>query len=152
MKSNKDIGSSTSVDKTYRTLVRQRQDEEIKKKRKVVEMSAAEDIKRRRIQPANVASTDNSIVRSSKSAVAGETGKKNQFDKRERMDRADLLNVLLTLFLEHQYYKFDDLVEKTKQSRVWLKEILSDIAVLETKGIYRGLYELKPEYAAINVE
>ncbi|ORY51801.1 hypothetical protein BCR33DRAFT_711999 [Rhizoclosmatium globosum] len=138
-----------SIDESYRALMKKRQEDEVRKKRNIVEITMDEAKKKMRIQAANVATVDKSIIKASQNAIAVVTGRTNQADKRERMEKADLINALIVLFHQNQYYKFAELVEKTQQPHAWLKEVLSDVAVLVKKGLYNGMYELKPEYAAV---
>merc|ERR1711937_956134 len=53
---------------------------------------------------------------------------------------------LFKLFEKHQYYSLKDLGEITKQPIGFLKDVLKEIAVYNTKSTQRNMWELKPEY------
>ncbi|KAI8922872.1 transcription initiation factor IIF, beta subunit-domain-containing protein [Entophlyctis helioformis] len=67
-------------------------------------------------------------------------------DKRERMPRNELLDTLFALFAEYKYWNFKGLVDRTQQPQSWLKEVLNELCVLNKRGPYNGMYELKPEF------
>ena len=67
-------------------------------------------------------------------------------DKRERMSKDDLLNILFSLFEKHEYWNFKGLQDETLQPAAFLKEVLGDISILNKTGPYTGNYELKPEF------
>jgi len=72
--------------------------------------------------------------------------KREYKEKRVRKDRKEVEPMLFELFAKNTRYQIKGLVELTAQPENYLKEILSDICYLNTKGPYRGFYELKPEY------
>ena len=72
--------------------------------------------------------------------------KKREQGKRARGDREEVLDLLFTAFQQHQYYNFRDLVHKTKQPPAYLKEILREVCVYNTKAPHKNMWELKPEY------
>ena len=74
------------------------------------------------------------------------TKRKVVLDKRERMPRNDLLNLLFRLFQEQPMYNLKALEEKTQQPTAWLKELLNETCILNKKGPNTGSYQLKPEY------
>ncbi|KAJ3062093.1 hypothetical protein HDU98_002001 [Podochytrium sp. JEL0797] len=137
------------LDNDYRMLAKKRQEDEVKKRKNIMQMGADEAKKRMRVRATMGGIVKDSLIKPTANAMGAITGKTNQLDKRERMDRADLIRILITSFNENQYWKFTDLVDKTSQPHAWLKEVLADVAVLVKKGMYNGLYELKPEYQAV---
>jgi hypothetical protein len=72
--------------------------------------------------------------------------KKVVLDKRERMDKGDLLNLIFKLFEIKENYSLKALGDKTKQPIQYLKEVLLECAVLHKKGPMAGSYALKEEY------
>ncbi|RKO92136.1 transcription initiation factor IIF, beta subunit-domain-containing protein [Blyttiomyces helicus] len=72
--------------------------------------------------------------------------KRSSSEKKERMPRDDLLNVLFKCFKEYRYWTLKGLTDRTKQPQAWLKEVLLDASILNKRGPYNGMYELKPEF------
>lgn len=67
-------------------------------------------------------------------------------EKRERLPKNEVMDMLFRAFEAIPHWNFKGLVEQTQQPTVYLKEILSEIAVYNQRGPYKNLYELKPEY------
>ncbi|KAJ3164539.1 hypothetical protein HDU88_005185 [Geranomyces variabilis] len=76
----------------------------------------------------------------------GFTKKTPQQDKKERLDKQDLINLIFTAFEKYAHWNFKGLADRTQQPLAWLKEVLNEVAVLNRRGPYVGLYELKPEF------
>lgn len=72
--------------------------------------------------------------------------KKFQSEKKERVGRADLINIIFAAFEQYSNWSFKGLSERTKQPQSWLKEVLDEVCILKKRGPYVGTYELKPEY------
>ncbi|XP_062861882.1 general transcription factor IIF subunit 2b [Trichomycterus rosablanca] len=72
--------------------------------------------------------------------------KKKEEGKRARADKQKVLEMLFSAFEKHQYYNIKDLVEITKQPVIYLKEILREIGVYNSRGPHKSTWELKPEY------
>lgn len=68
------------------------------------------------------------------------------------MASESLLDVLFAAFARQPQWTLKDLVVETDQPLVFLKEVLTTIAVLNKRGPAKGLYELKPEYAGAQPE
>jgi transcription initiation factor TFIIF subunit beta len=66
--------------------------------------------------------------------------------KRERLPRDEVTDMLFRAFERRSLWTFAALVDHTRQPSSFLKEILSDIAVYNTRGPNKNLYELKAEY------
>jgi len=66
--------------------------------------------------------------------------------KPQRLPRNDLLDLLFKLFEDFEYWNMKGLLEQTQQPQVWLREVLNEIAVLNKRGPYTGMYQLKPEF------
>ncbi|KAJ3127121.1 hypothetical protein HK098_006818 [Nowakowskiella sp. JEL0407] len=62
-------------------------------------------------------------------------------DRKERLPKQELVQLLFTLFQKERAIAFKDLVTKTQQPQIWLREVLNDIAELN-----KNMYELKPEF------
>jgi len=71
---------------------------------------------------------------------------RGQPERRERMDRDKLKDLLFEQFEKHQYYSLKDLQDITKQPVQFLKEVLKEIAVYNSKQSSKNMWELKPEY------
>ena len=50
------------------------------------------------------------------------------------------------LFERQSLWSFKQLVAETRQPAVWLKEVLTELAVLNRRGPNTGMYALKEEY------
>ncbi len=66
--------------------------------------------------------------------------------KHERMEKAGLENKLMGLFERRNLWTFKQLVEETKQPAVWLKEVVTELAVLNRRGPNTGMWTLKDMY------
>eukprot|EP01080_Neovahlkampfia_damariscottae_P009593 gene9593-1795_t len=68
-------------------------------------------------------------------------------ERRERMDKEKLRDMVQSLFLQTDHWRLNDLADKTEQPVQYLKEeILSEICELNKKGKFQSYYQLKPEY------
>ncbi|KAJ3031496.1 UNVERIFIED_CONTAM: hypothetical protein HDU68_003437 [Siphonaria sp. JEL0065] len=158
------------IDAEYKALSKKRQEDESKKRKNVETIDLVTAKKAMRVGHSNVAHVHDSIIKPAATSVAAVTGKSAQQEKRERMERSDLisyvlmqggsepsrasviyargssLSTIIILFNEHAYWKFSDLIEKTQQPQAWLKQVLNDVAEIVKTGPYHGLYELKKEY------
>ncbi|CAL8266766.1 unnamed protein product [Lota lota] len=72
--------------------------------------------------------------------------KKRQEGRMVRAERRFVLDLLFSAFERHQYYNIKDLVDITKQPVTYLKEIMREIGLYNTKGMHKSTWELKPEY------
>ncbi|KAL1140888.1 hypothetical protein AAG570_000816 [Ranatra chinensis] len=72
--------------------------------------------------------------------------KKKSEGKKARDDKAVVLDMLYAAFEKHQYYNIKDLVTKTRQPIVYLKEILKEVCNYNLKNPHKNMWELKPEY------
>ncbi|OAD66909.1 hypothetical protein PHYBLDRAFT_183697 [Phycomyces blakesleeanus NRRL 1555(-)] len=97
-------------------------------------------------QPVFVPGASSSMPSSSFSDFV--TAKKPRTDKEKatRMPRNELMDLLFAAFDRYPYWSFKGIVEHTKQPAQYLKEILSEICILNKRGPYAGNYQLKPEY------
>eukprot|EP00898_Chlorokybus_atmophyticus_P005531 jgi/Chlat1/597/Chrsp103S01025 len=78
------------------------------------------------------------------------SGRKPSDDKRERMERKSLEDLIFSLFERQPHWSFKQMTDETQQPAVYLKEVLQDLAVYNKRGPHQGLYEVKPEYRAHN--
>ncbi|KAL8580933.1 hypothetical protein ACOMHN_039633 [Nucella lapillus] len=67
-------------------------------------------------------------------------------EKRSRLDKDKVMDMLFAAFEKHQYYNVKDLVGITKQPIPYLKEILQEICVYNMKAPHKNMWELKPEF------
>ena len=70
----------------------------------------------------------------------------NEFVKKERLPREALLELLFNAFERYAHWTLKGLLEYTNQPAMFLKELLSEIAVYNKKGTHRSTFELRPEY------
>lgn len=83
------------------------------------------------------------------SLIILQTSKKPKTDNKEkatRMPRNELMDLLFAAFDRYPYWSFKGILEETKQPSQYLKEILSEICILNKRGPYAGNYQLKQEY------
>lgn len=66
--------------------------------------------------------------------------------KKERADRDKVQEMLFSAFEKHQYYALKDLVRITQQPIPYLKEILHEFCVYNTKAPHKNMWELKGEF------
>lgn len=64
----------------------------------------------------------------------------------ERMDRFVLGQIICELFDHRQYYDLQELLLRTSQPRIWLKEILEVICDFHETGPNAGCYSMKTAY------
>ena len=91
-----------------------------------------------------------------------------QLDKRARDDRDEVLDRIFTAFHSFEFYTFKDLVHTTKQPPVslyhcvpllhtvlqqcthliqtYLKEILKEVCIYNTRAPHKNMWQLKPEF------
>ncbi|KAG2172487.1 hypothetical protein INT44_006660 [Umbelopsis vinacea] len=74
--------------------------------------------------------------------------KKPRIDKEKatRMPRNELMDMLFAAFERYPYWSLKGIAEHTKQPMQYLKEILSEICILNKRGPYTSTYQLKAEY------
>ena len=75
----------------------------------------------------------------------GFRGKKRE-GKRVRGERAEVESLLLRLFSESRWLSLKQLVEGTQQPINFLKEVMQDMCVRDTKGENKDKYQLKEKY------
>mmetsp|Transcript_4419 Transcript_4419/g.18104 ORF Transcript_4419/g.18104 Transcript_4419/m.18104 type:complete len:416 (-) Transcript_4419:688-1935(-) len=73
-------------------------------------------------------------------------GKEDVKEKAERLEKHVLEDRLMGLFERQSLWRFKQLVAETRQPAVWLKEVLTELAVLNRRGPNTGMYALKEEY------
>ncbi|KAI9488212.1 transcription initiation factor IIF, beta subunit-domain-containing protein [Zychaea mexicana] len=81
--------------------------------------------------------------------IVYQQSKKQKTDNKEkatRMPRNELMDVLFAAFEKYPYWSFKGILEHTKQPSQYLKEVLSEICILNKRGPYASNYQLKPEY------
>lgn len=66
--------------------------------------------------------------------------------RKERLPRDEVMDIVFRAFERTPHWSFKALIDHTQQPSAYLKEILTDIAIYNTRGPYKGLYELKAEY------
>jgi len=72
--------------------------------------------------------------------------KKRKEDKRERVDKHELLDRIFKAFEKATYYDVKTLVEITDQPLQWLREGLTEVCIYNAKGPHKGTFELQPRY------
>jgi transcription initiation factor TFIIF subunit beta len=56
------------------------------------------------------------------------------------------MDMLFAAFEQYPYWSLKGIAEHTKQPMQYLKEILSEICILNKRGPYTSMYQLKAEY------
>lgn len=72
--------------------------------------------------------------------------KKTIQEKRERLPREEVVSLIFQAYEKYEYWNFNGLVNYTNQPQTYLKEILSEVGMLNKRGSYVGMWQLKPEY------
>ena len=72
--------------------------------------------------------------------------KKIVLDKRERMPREELIDLIFEQFEAKEHWSLKDLGLKTMQPLQYLKEVLSEMCIQNKRGPYAGMYELNSDY------
>ncbi|GAB4819287.1 hypothetical protein N2152v2_006333 [Parachlorella kessleri] len=117
---------AVEIDPEYRQLSRQRAQAAATKTRTVQLVSGQEMARQRGVASIGVKRKDTS-------------------DKRVSKPREELLAQLFKLFERQSHWAFAQLQIKTEQPTTHLKNILSEIAVINKNGPYKGLWSLKKE-------
>jgi len=80
--------------------------------------------------------------------------KKPRVDKEKatRMPRNELMDMLFAAFERYPYWSLRGIVEHTRQPIQYLKEILGEICILNKRGPYTAMYQLKAEYKVRGIE
>ena len=73
-------------------------------------------------------------------------GMRKDDEKRIRLPKAQVFDLLFKLFEKSEYASMKSLVEQTDQSASYLKEILPEIGELIKRGPYNSMWTLKTEY------
>jgi len=75
-----------------------------------------------------------------------EAATKAKTEKKERMEKKALEDLVFTLFERQSYWSMKQLLLETKQPGDWLKQTLDEIAVLNRRGPNMGLWSLQDMY------
>jgi transcription initiation factor TFIIF subunit beta len=73
-------------------------------------------------------------------------GMRKDDEKRIRLPKKQVLDLLFRLFEKTEYASMKSLVEQTDQSASYLKEVLPEIAELIKRGPYNSMWTLQPQY------
>jgi transcription initiation factor TFIIF subunit beta len=68
------------------------------------------------------------------------------FERMAHMPRNQLLDLIFQLFRDQPIWGIKPLRDKTRQPEVYLKEVLSEVALLHRSRAYNGLWELKENF------
>jgi transcription initiation factor TFIIF subunit beta len=66
--------------------------------------------------------------------------------RRERLPHGELLNLLFHQFERQPHLSLQQLIDLTHQPVQYLKEVLSEIAIYNTRGPFKNFYEVRPEF------
>jgi transcription initiation factor TFIIF subunit beta len=69
-----------------------------------------------------------------------------------RVDRNVLIDKLLDLFKKYKIWALRDLKARVNQPEAYLREVLSEIAVMWKNGDWTGKWELKKEYQELDAK
>uniref|UniRef100_A0A2C9LS11 General transcription factor IIF subunit 2 n=1 Tax=Biomphalaria glabrata TaxID=6526 RepID=A0A2C9LS11_BIOGL len=78
--------------------------------------------------------------------ISNEERKTKKVEKRSRVEKEKVMDVLFNAFEKHQFYNVKDLVGITKQPVPYLKEILKEICNYNMTAPHKNMWELKPEF------
>lgn len=67
-------------------------------------------------------------------------------ERRARMEKEPLMDMLFKLFERQTLWNFKQLMAETNQPAVWLKEVLLDVCRYHKRGPNADKWEVKPEY------
>ncbi|KAL9934119.1 hypothetical protein V8E36_007201 [Tilletia maclaganii] len=67
-------------------------------------------------------------------------------EKRARMPKNELLDMLWPMFEMQAHLRLKALAERTQQPEAYLREVLNDVADLHKRGPYAGHYSVKPAF------
>jgi len=98
--------------------------------------------KNRSIQPMD----DSLTLKSISSRDVNTKKRKLESEKRERMEKNDLIDIIFGIFEKSTYYDIKSLATATNQPTGFLKDVLNDLCILNKRGPHKGMYELKPQY------
>lgn len=73
-------------------------------------------------------------------------------NRRERLPREELIELLITLFRQHTYWNMKGLKDQTEQPETYLREVLTSVANLNKRGPYAGMWSIRPELKESTVE
>ncbi|KAI9103282.1 transcription initiation factor IIF, beta subunit-domain-containing protein [Phlyctochytrium arcticum] len=138
----KEGGVAPVIDDEYRQLMQKRAQKVTDKKRNIKMIDVKGDRGHTWITPVN------DVIREKGFGitVCFLAKKRPQQEKKERVERTELVNMIFDAFQKYPHWTFKGLVERTQQPQAWLKEVLNDLAILHKRGPYVGTYELKPEF------
>jgi transcription initiation factor TFIIF subunit beta len=97
-------------------------------------------------QPVFVPGASGSMNNTFADFIPSKRAKTDNKEKATRMPRNELMDLLFSCFERYPYWSFRGLIAETKQPSQYLKEVLTDICILNKKGPYAGNYQIKPEY------
>ncbi|GHJ88417.1 hypothetical protein NliqN6_4819 [Naganishia liquefaciens] len=109
----------------------------------------------------NSLATGNSLMQDKrkhglKTSLAMPTGKsvntRPQKERSYRMPKQNLIDTLFDDFASFKYWSTKALTDRHRQPEAWLKICLAEIAEADTEGPYKGLFRLKPQFAAGHAE
>jgi len=92
-----------------------------------------------------VQQVDRSVTVFKPTSRASKTKKRERYIKIKK-DRETVRNMLFELFEKHQYYYMRDLERLTLQPVYFLKEVLKEMCVYNTKNPHQYMWELRPEF------
>uniref|UniRef100_K3X0Z8 Uncharacterized protein n=1 Tax=Globisporangium ultimum (strain ATCC 200006 / CBS 805.95 / DAOM BR144) TaxID=431595 RepID=K3X0Z8_GLOUD len=77
---------------------------------------------------------------------AGDAKLNDKIDKKVKMSKDELKNLVFHHFEEREYWPLKELNYHCRQPESFLKEVLKEICVYHRKGPNKSCYELKPQY------
>lgn len=125
------------ISKEYLSIMKERNDSTSKSQRHLQIMDDPNDIQRASFIP----HTKESVILARK-----KERRLNPDSRKERIPKQDLINILFNAFSSSPHWSFKALIDHTQQPSLYLKEILSEIAIFNIRGPYKNLYELKSDY------
>jgi len=72
--------------------------------------------------------------------------KEKNLDKAVPIEKEALLDVLFEAFESKPYWDLKSLITHTRQPQLYLKKVLTEVAIYNKRGPYKSTYEIKPEF------
>jgi len=69
-----------------------------------------------------------------------------------RLPASEVRDMIFSAFEEFDYFSLKTLKARTQQPEVYLRDLLEDVAQLNTRGPYAGHYSLLPSYKKRKLE
>lgn len=90
--------------------------------------------------------TSDSFLYGKPALTAAEKKKMAEENRRERLPREEMLELIFKCFENRPYWSMKEIQEYTRQPAVYIREIIAELCDFIPRGPNKSLYSLKPEY------